>query len=345
MKLRSIFRRLLTLTLCTALMLPAAGAINAGLQPAPDSAPTTYRTWGTISRTEDGSLLLTNDSGEDGTYDQLILHYSADTLIVDAVTGDPLTLDDVRDGDTVCVNIDTMMLQSYPAQTFVYLILTNLPEAPENAVDPGAPGWYQVTGYQMVSTLAMENNAITVEVQTDYGMTLWFYLTDKLDEAGNRQLILKEESAVDIAAFRTKNIVSVTDLTPGTRFLLWSDSTGKPTMIRTLPYGYRGWLESDILNGTTPIKGAKRDADGQLMLPLRALCESLGLTVDWKRADNSITVSAQGETVFTCTIGSDEVHKNGAMAYLQTVTQAENGVTYLRAFDLAWLCDLYWIQK
>ena len=81
------------------------------------------------------------------------------------------------------------------------------------------------------------------------------------------------------------------------------------------------------------------------MLPLRALCESLGMTVDWKRTDNSITVSAQGETVFTCTIGNDEVHKNGAMAYLQTVTQAENGVTYLRAFDLAWLCDLYWIQK
>lgn len=345
MKLRSVFRRFLLLTLCAALMLPAAGAVNAGLQPAPDSVPTTYRTWGVLSRTGDGTLLLTNDSGEDGTYDRLILHTGADTLVLDAATGDPLTLDAIADGETVCVNIDTMILESDPAQTYAHLILANLP------ADAEAPGYYQVTDFRMTSTLAMEDNAITAEVHTDYGLILWFYLTDKLDETGARQYILKEESAVEIAAFRTKNIVSVPDLIPGTRFLLWTDATGKPTRILTLPYGYRGYLEtvkefdSAMLNGVDFIEGAKKDADGQLMLPLRALCETLGLTVEWKRADSSITVSDQGETVFTCTLGSDEVHKNGALAYLQTVTKAENGVTDLRAFDLAWLLDLYQIDK
>ena len=344
MKNRSVFRRLLALTLCMALMMPAAGAVNAGLQPAPDSNPTSYRTWGTLTRTKEGFLLLTNDSGESGTYDQLILHADRNTLILDAVTGEPLTLDAIKDGDTVCVNIDTMILPSEPAQTYVYLILANLPE------DAEVPGYYQVTDFNVTSTLAMENNAITVEVHTDFGLILWFYLTDEIDETGARRLILKEESAVDIAALRTKNIVSVTDLTPGTRFLLWSDSAGKPIMIRTLSNSYRGWLtampeyDDAMLNTVTPIE-AKKDADGQLMLPLRALCETLGLTVQWNAADNTIVVSDNSMTVFTCTIGNDEVHKNGAMAYLQTVTRAENGVTWLRAFDLAWLLDLYLIEK
>lgn len=344
MKHRSMFRRLLALALCAALLLPAASALNAGLPPAPGSTPTTCRTWGTVTRTAEGPLLLTNDTGGEGTYDRLILHTGADTLVVDAVTGEPLTLDAVRDGDTVCVNVDTRMLLSEPAQTHAYLILVNLPE------DAEAPGYYQVTDFDMTSTLAMENNAITVEVHTDFGLILWFYLTDALDGTGARRLILKEESAVDIAPLRTKNIVSVTDLTPGTRFLLWTDSTGKPTRIRTLPNAHRGWLtvmpafDSAMLSGTTPVE-AKKDADGRLMLPLRALCETLGLTVSWNAADNTIAVSDGGAAVFTCTIGKDEAHKNGAMAYLQTVTRAENGVTWLRAFDLAWLLDLYLVEK
>lgn len=345
MKHRSLFRRLLALTLCTALMLPAAGAVNAGLPPAPDSAPTSYRTWGTLSRTAEGPLLLTNDSGEEGTYDRLILHCSRNTLLLDAVTGEALTLDDLPDGSEVVVSVDTMMLMSEPAQTYAYLILANLPD------DAEAPGYYQVTDYQLTSTFAMEHNAITLELHTDFGIILWFYLTDELDENGARRLILKEESAVDIAPLSGDGAVLVTDLTPGTRFLLWCDSTGKPTRIRTLASAYRGWLEvipaydSAMLNGTTLIPGAKKDADGQLMLPLRALCESLGLTVDWNAADNTVTVSDRGAAVFTCTIGSDEAHKNDALTYLQTVTRAENGVTFLRAFDLAWLCDLYLVEK
>ena len=87
MKHRSMFRRLLALALCAALLLPAASALNAGLPPAPGSTPTTCRTWGTVTRTADGPLLLTNDTGGEGTYDRLLLHTGADTLVVDAVTG------------------------------------------------------------------------------------------------------------------------------------------------------------------------------------------------------------------------------------------------------------------
>lgn len=344
MKHRSIFRRLLALTLCAALMLPAAGAVHAGLPPTPDSEPTTCRTWGTLTRTAEGPLLLTNDSGEEGTYDQLILHCNRNTLLLDAVTGEALTLDDIADGETVCVNVDTMMLMSYPAQTYAHLILANLP------ADAEAPGYYQVTDHLMTSTLAMEHNAITLELHTDFGIVLWFYLTDELDGNGAYRMILKEESAVDIAPLNGDGTVSVTDLTPGTRFLLWCDSTGKPTMIRTLPNAYRGWLtvlptyDEAMLNSETAIP-AKKDADGRLMLPLRTLCETLGLTVQWNAADNTIAVADGDAIVFTCTIGNDEAHKNGEMAYLETVTRAQDGVTWLRASDLAWLCNLYLVEK
>ena len=99
-----------------------------------------------------------------------------------------------------------------------------------------------------------------------------------------------------------------------------------------------------MLNSETAIP-AKKDADGRLMLPLRALCEMLGLTVQWNAADNTIAVADGDAIVFTCTIGNDEAHKNGEMAYLETVTRAQDGVTWLRASDLAWLCDLYLVEK
>ena len=70
MKLKSALRRAALLALCAALMLPAVGAVGGS---ASSSCPVSDRFWGTISHLENDRLLLTNDTGAEGTMDQLIL--------------------------------------------------------------------------------------------------------------------------------------------------------------------------------------------------------------------------------------------------------------------------------
>ena len=335
MKLKSVLRRAALAALCAALLLPAASAAHGNSAAA---APTSDRFWGTVSHLESDRLLLTNDTGAEGTMDQLILHVGENTAIVNAATGDPLTLDSIADGETIYVNTDTIMLLSYPAQTGAQLILAKLP------ADMAAPDYYQVTGFSMISTMMTENNVITATVSTDQGDTLTFHLTDKLDESGARQYILQDE--VEISAYRTKNIVTVPDLIPGTRILVWKNAEGAPSRVLVFPYTYRGYLEVQdkfaVIDGDMVIEGCRPDADGEPLLPLRHVCESLGMTVRWNQGDRSITVSRDGAEVFTCTLGEEEAQKNGASVWL-TAPTAENGTTYLYARDLAELLDFYYV--
>lgn len=335
MKLKSALRRAALLALCSALLLPAASAAHGNSAAA---APTSDRFWGTISHLENDRLLLTNDTGAEGTMDQLVLHVGENTLILDAATGDPIALDSIEDGETVYVNTDTIMLLSYPAQTGAQLILANLP------ADMAAPDYYQVTGFSMISTMMTENNVITATVSTDLGDTLTFHLTDKLDESGARQYILQDE--VEISAYRTRNIVTVPDLIPGTRILVWKNAEGAPSRVLVFPYTYRGYLEVQdkfaVIDGDMVIEGCRTDADGKPLLPLRPVCEALGMTVRWNQADRSITVSRDGAEVFSCTLGQEEAQKGGETVWLSAPT-AENGTTYLRARDLAALLGYYFV--
>lgn len=335
MKLKSALRRAALLALCAALMLPAAGAVGGSVSSA---SPVSDRFWGTISHLKNDRLLLTNDTGAEGTMDQLILRVGENTLILDAATGDPIALDSIEDGETVYVNTDTIMLLSYPAQTGAQLILANLP------ADMAAPDYYQVTGFSMISTMMTENNVITATISTDLGDTLTFHLTDKLDESGARQYILQDE--VEISAYRTRNIVTVPDLIPGTRILVWKDAAGTPSRILVFPYTYRGYLEVQdkfaVIDGDMVIEGSRMGEDGEPLLPLRHVCESLGMTVRWNQADRSITVSRDGAEVFSCTLGEEEAQKGGETVWL-TAPTAENGTTYLHARDLAELLGYYFV--
>ena len=50
--------------------------------------------------------------------------------------------------------------------------------------------------------------------------------------------------------------------------------------------------------------------DGRVMLPFRAISESLGVTVDWNQSEQTITATKEG-TVFTLPIGSVSPTVNG----------------------------------
>lgn len=338
MKLKHSLRRLAALALCAALLIPAAGAADVSAPADPAPLPATHRTWGTVTHLEGGSLMLQNDTGAENTMDELILHVDENTLILNAATGMPIALADVKDGETVYVNTSPVMTMSLPAQTYAVLILAQLP------ADMAAPAYYEVTGFQMISTKMTQNNRITATVSTDQGDKLTFSLTDKLDESGARQYILKD--AVEFTPYLTRNIVSVLDLVPGARILVWADAAGKPSKVMVFPYAYRGYLEvlgdTVLLNGETTIPGRPSDdLLGLPQLPLRSVCEALGLTVTWNAKTRALAV-AEGDTVlFTYALGATSAQANGETVDLVAPAETEGGAVYLRALDLAGLLNLY----
>ena len=102
---------LLALTLCAGLMCAPAAA-------AEESAPsrlTPVQVWGTITRLDDDSILLEN-SNESNPNSEIIVHLSETTYLIDAVTGDPMKTEDLKDGDTVYAWVGPAMALSLPPQ-------------------------------------------------------------------------------------------------------------------------------------------------------------------------------------------------------------------------------------
>ena len=78
-------------------------------------------------------LLYTSTSGE------IILNVADDmTYILDAMTGFPVALEDVKDGDTIYAYIGPAMTMSLPPMTNAVMIFTNLP------ADAKAPDYVEV---------------------------------------------------------------------------------------------------------------------------------------------------------------------------------------------------------
>lgn len=90
------------------------------------------RVWGTVTQLENGAILLKN-SDENGPCNEMILHLSKMTRVVDAVTGLPLNRE-LRDGETVCARIAPAVTMSLPPQAAAEVVAANIPA--DHAVSP-----------------------------------------------------------------------------------------------------------------------------------------------------------------------------------------------------------------
>ena len=90
------------------------------------------RVWGTVTQLENGAILLKN-SDENGPCNEMILHLSKMTRVVDAVTGLSLNRE-LRDGETVCARIAPAVTMSLPPQTTAEAVVANIPE--DGAISP-----------------------------------------------------------------------------------------------------------------------------------------------------------------------------------------------------------------
>ena len=83
--------------------------------------------------------------------------------------------------------------------------------------------------------------------------------------------------------------------------------------------------------------------DGRTLVPLRAIFEAMGASVDWNNSTKTAT-SKLGSTTIQLTIGSNLLYKNGTAAALDVPAQLINGYTMVpvRAVAEAFGADVNW---
>ena len=312
----------LSLVLCAALLaVPAAAAETEEETPA-RLGPVAY--WGTVTWIDEDSFLL--DRGErDDLSDAVVVHVG-DAPCLDAVTGNTMNVKDLKDGDTAYAWVGPAMMLSMPPQSAARLILGNIP------ADYAVPQYYEITG-----SVITEASAV-------------------LSVAGSNDTVTVPASA-QVSPYLTRNLVTLADLVPGTRILVWSDAQGTPEKVLVFAYEYRGYVAA-AEDGTVSVNGAavdqkaKTTADGDTLLPIRAVAEALGMNVRWDAEQGAVVsygedmvkpAPLESETLMTALPGGaiTAVDSDGTAEEVYGACVIENGVTYVSMAALAQALDLY----
>lgn len=255
---------------------------------------------------------------------EVILHGES-IFCLDAVTGEPMDITSLKDGDTIYAWVGNAMTMSLPPQATAILVLGNIP------ADYGVPQFYEISS---VTPQAM------IAIYPAPALT-WTEVT------ATDGTVLKITDEAELTPYLTKNIVRLEDLIPGTRILVWKDMDGAVSRVMVFPYDYAGyvsWTEDGhvSVNGAVVNQKAKTtDSDGTL-LPIRAVAEALGYTVQWN-AEKGAVVTQGERTVFTAMPGGaiNGVDADGQTYEVYGTCLKEAGVTYLSSAALLNLLDLY----
>lgn len=321
------FAKVLSLALCAAalLSLPAMAAEDGLLiSPAPaveSLAP--VRVWGKVTKLESGSLLLKNDNKDD-IYSEVVVHLPEGVPCVDAVTGLPMDMGKVKDGDTLYAWVGNAMTMSLPPQASALIVVGNIP------ADYKVPEFYKVTGTDKTVMPAIYPAPERTEVN--------------LPVAGGETLAIPVSA--QFTPWLTRQIVTVDDLVPGSQILVWKDKDGKVEKVLLLPYGYRGYYTMND-KGEVTVNGEKLSVNARLsdpnLLPLRAVAEAVNYDISWVKGQGAV-VKEGDKVIFSVLPGAETAKRPGNEDgdwELLAPCVTEGGITYLAARDLSLLLDLY----
>lgn len=180
------------------------------------SALSPFLVYGTAEKMEDGRLHLTN-SDPSAIHNDVIVNTEG-ARIIDSVTGLPVSYDTLADGQTVYAYIGPAMTLSLPPIANGEVILVNVP----------ADG--KIPAYGTVASITYNNDGsgdVTLSDGQSYHIPANCYLFP----------------------YRTRNIVTIHDLTAGTPCLIWGES-GAATQILVFPQGEEeaseqsGWVQT-----------------------------------------------------------------------------------------------------
>ena len=322
-------KKILAAVLCAAML--CVPALAAGNKEAPGAGayvpdPQYAMVWGTAAWQDNGSLLV-RKPGENKPTDGCIF-WLKDTVILDAVTGEPADISTVKNGDTVYAWLGTrsIMTMSLPPQTTPELLLVNIPAD------------FKVPQYDVI----VRANYIMKGIPGYSGMAIT--LSD-----GTACQVWQDAA---VTPYLTRNRVTYQDLLPGTRVLVWADDEGQASKVIVFPYEYKGSISLDgygrlyINGGATVEPSALRRPynDERLYVPIRAVAEAAGYSVSWDKA-LGVVVKDGGATLFS--ILPDSVGVQGPAVpdvdgfHLSGPCLIADGVTYLEVHDLARLLGMF----
>ena len=322
----------LSLILCAALLAIPAAAAETSADEAATTRPGPVQVWGTLTWLDDGGLLVQNSS-DSAAYSEVILHGES-IICLDAVTGDPMDIQDLKDGDTIYAWVGPAMTLSLPPHATAILILGNIP------ADYAVPQFYEIASVtpQAMAAIYPPPAMTWTEVTATDGTTL----------------TITDEAA--LTPYLTKNIVRLEDLIPGTRILVWSDAQGEPEKVLVFPYADRGYVtvadRMVSVNGSGLSQDFKTTDDGDTLLPIRAVAEALGMKVHWDAQLGAVVSYGDdmvkpepltSETLMTAMPGGaiSVVNSDGSTSALSGTCLKENGVTYVSQTALLQALDLY----
>ena len=309
---------------CAAVLLTVpAFAAEAPASPAPipitaaEEVLTQVSVSGAVTRQEDGSLALT-----DAVLGDVIVHLPESVPYIDGTTGTPLELANLKDGDVLQIWVAPAMTMSLPPQMTAEAVIGNVPA--ENA-----PKYTKITA---PAILPAPNGT-----------------ERRIPAAGGELTVL--ESA-EVSPYLTRNIVTIEDLVPGSKILVWSGADKKVNKVLRLPYEYLGYMTASAdgtvrLNGEElPVKARTIQVDGEahLYLPLRAAAEASGFDVDWVPGKGAV-ISQYGTELFSVQNGSELAQTPDGEIGLTGGCVVDGGVIYLAADDMAYLLNLYFYHS
>ncbi len=270
--------------------------------PAYDEAQPSYVcTYGTIKELGENSFTI-----ETQDKDELVINYSDKTYMIDASLVAPFDIEN-RTSDEVVVYHSTATTMSIPAQTAAFAVMGNVAQ--------GA----SVPVYTEVEDIKTSDDGLVI-----------------VTEGGSKEVTLLADA--EVMPYRTKNIVKAQDITKGSKILLWYDmvtmsipayATSEKAVILEIAVAEETEETENnnidfIFDGTEGIyeKGEIK------MIPLRAVAEKLGFTVDWIDESMSVIVS-KGAFSSQITIGDVNGGLNRARLMLQVAPELTNDKTYV----------------
>ncbi|GMK38518.1 hypothetical protein PCCS19_15720 [Paenibacillus sp. CCS19] len=301
--------------------------ISAPVEAVPISAPVyeigqTHRlpsvqVYGEATKIEENRIMLGHDK-ENGDIPKIIVNISEDTRILNAVTGMPMKLEDIRENEILYAYVGPAMTMSLPPMSHAELILAGIP------ADFAVPTFAEIE-----RVTKGEDGTVVVETNRDEEFTVTADTT--------------------LTPYLTKNIITADMLIPGQKVLVWETAaidgekaSNAASKVMVFPYGYKGYVSAN-LDGIS-VNGEKVELsageapfvkDGQLMLPLRKLAESLGYEIKWNGETRNIEVVNGEDVLYSLKLrGTEVTTADGETRELRAAAALEGGNTFLAADDL-----------
>ncbi|WP_349947930.1 hypothetical protein ABFV83_05515 [Lacrimispora sp. BS-2] len=184
----------------------------------PVSLPNSIRIYGTVTSVSEDRLRMTRKDGASAGQ-EIILNLSAESRILNSVSGDPVTAGQIQNGEFIYADISPAMTLSLPPISNAVVVLCKVPAD------------YQVPEYVTVASMNINSDGQTGILTSDTG----------------KQYSITDQSK--LFPYLTRNIVTVHNLSKGRNCLVWSnDNTVSKIMV--FPNSgtsdkQTGWIKKD----------------------------------------------------------------------------------------------------